>query len=179
MTNREFDLLCIGFSIGSLSFLWLGYQLRMRVERWQARRSTMRARQTAKTTPFPSPGYGTIPSELIQERLQRRVIRDKPRVIPLERKRPSLAVVPDGDPSDYAIAPGWTREHYVDEIAKSREITDDLCQKATYAEAINALVSSGYKKVAAVAAVDACTLAERAGGLESWIAAAFRRAASK
>ncbi len=42
-------------------------------------------------------------------------------------------------------------------------------------EAVAALTSAGYKKVAAVVAVDACAPAER-GTLESWVVAALRRA---
>lgn len=165
MTNREFDLLCIGFSIGALSFLWLGYQLRIRVERWQNRRSSKRWRQAAKTTPFPSPGYGTIPGE----QSARRVLRDKPRVIPLERRQPSLAAVPDGDPSGYAIAPHWS----------DPDSEASRTARAIRGDAVSALMNAGFKRLSATAAVDACTLAERAGGLESWVAAALRRAASK
>lgn len=43
-------------------------------------------------------------------------------------------------------------------------------------EVVAALVGAGYKKTAANAAVDACSLAERASGVEAWTVCALRHA---
>jgi hypothetical protein len=43
-------------------------------------------------------------------------------------------------------------------------------------EVIAALTGAGYKKVDAIKAVDACSLAERASGVEQWTIAALRNA---
>lgn len=46
-------------------------------------------------------------------------------------------------------------------------------------EVIDVLMGSGFSKTEAVKAVDACSLAERASGVEAWTRAAFTNAARK
>lgn len=161
MTNRELDTFIIGFAIGSIACLWLGYRLRVRVERWQSRRAE---RHRARVR-----GHDRLERRLGEPRQSVRSMLEKPRVIPLRSKRETPSVIdPDKVPiAPIPIAPGGTSEH-------ARAVEDEL-----RAEVIAALVGSGYKRFDAGTAVDACTFAERAGGLESWVAAAFRRAASK
>lgn len=188
MTNRELDTFIVGFAIGSIVCLWLGYRLRVRVERWQARRHAKRVarnrehdfpttighgRRAIKTIPLSSPNAGAIslPQDV-------RIVLRKPRRIPLERRpvNPNAEVIdPDKAPvasipiapGGYAISPGRIGPN-------DHAVVDEL-----RAEVIAALVGSGYRRFDAGTAVDACTFAERSGGLESWAAAAFRRAASK
>jgi hypothetical protein len=52
----------------------------------------------------------------------------------------------------------------------------DEMPSADRADVIGALVGAGYKRAEAAKAVDACSLPERAAGLESWTMAALRRA---
>ena len=160
MTNREIDLLVIGFSVGSLVNLWLGYRLRVRVERWQAGRAK-RWRRRAKTTPFPSPGYDAIPFCL-----DTRVVLKKPRHVPLARR----------DLNTERTTPSHTDFQRIPITCNS-----SMAAETTHLireDALAALTGAGYKRAAAEAALDACTMVERAGGLESWVAAALRRAAS-
>lgn len=170
MTNREIDCLVMGAAVGGTTCLWIGYKLRQRVERWRTGRRARReardrehdfpttvaiGRRAAKTIPFPLPGAGTAASE----QLARRVLADRPRVIPLEKRDPR--------------ARRWQKDvpHWSDprsEVAQTAQ--------AIRKDAVDALMDAGFKKVEAVDAVDTCSLVERAGGLESWIAAALRHA---
>jgi hypothetical protein len=191
MTNREIDCVIMGLAAGGITCLWLGYHLRVRVERWQtgrAARAGQRARRDAKRIPFQSPGTstGTIPGE---ETTRYRGLRGG-RVIPLTSKRhaPSvddadkvdpiplpvtpLRAVPDGNPDGLAISPGWVSP----EVDRARATET---ARMIRADALAALTGAGYKRAAAEAALDACSMVERAGGLESWVAAALRRAAAK
>lgn len=185
MTNRELDTFIIGFAIGSIACLWLGYRLRVRVERWRvsrAARASKRARRDAKHIPFPSPGYGTIPSEQDARAMLR-----KPRRIPLERRpvSPSAEDTPIIDPdkvpiTPIPIAPGGISRLLtsIEDIEDARVVASETARQIRE-DALAALTGAGYKRRDAEAALDACTMVERAGGLESWVAAAFRRAASK
>lgn len=53
MTSREFDLLCIDSFVMACIFVWVGYQLRRRVERWEARHVTHRS-SPREPTPLPA-----------------------------------------------------------------------------------------------------------------------------
>lgn len=194
MTRPERDTLIIGFSVGALAFLWIGYRLRVRVERWHARRVAHRQARVREHD-FPvTTGRARRPSS---EQNARSVLanRPQPRVIPINRfvpfdlwpgtdvkinLDPSTGVVitgTTGDPTkvDPAPIPVAPRGHFetFDEADKR------VAAETARADALAALTGAGYKRPAAEAALDACTLAERAGGLESWVAAALRRATSK
>lgn len=195
MTNREFDTFIIGLSIGALAFLWVGYRLRIRVERWQSRRLMKRSYDKARAADTVvsirqddsigrgSPTYAskTVTAGASQD--ARVVLKNKkPRVIPLAKQDPDAERMthtyfqripifkPPTAPSDVPLVDRhWSHPDNPANVA-AREIRRD---------AYAALVDSGFGRAAAVAALDACTPEERAGGLESWVAAALRRAASK
>jgi hypothetical protein len=194
--NKELDCLIIGFSVGSLASLWVGYWLRGRVERWRRGRSARAheraigpARRDAKHIPFTHARDEHSALDVVgrpREQRVRNVLSGKPRVIPIP-KRDDAEVghehhrvkQPIPLPCDSFHEPGsipsaaFLRGAELDALqAKetARIIRDD---------AVAALTGAGYKRAAAEAALDACTLAERAGGLESWVACAFRRAAAK
>lgn len=221
MSHRELDTFIIGFAIGSIACLWLGYRLRVRVERWQARRRPkyIHTRTVEGRSP---PSRQDAKSMLRAPRiipLERRVVRSRPaspsaEVIPIIKGTPHPA-----DPG-FTISPGWTNGHdhkwpaeipiapngsnrdAADEAAKlvdewrdawpevarisdnqmrELEVRAEASETARQIreDALAALTGAGYKRRDAEVALDSCTLVERAGGLESWVAAAFRRAASK
>ncbi|HEY8926196.1 MAG TPA: hypothetical protein VIU64_17560 [Polyangia bacterium] len=192
MTNREIDCLVMGLAAGGTTCLWLGYKLRQRVERWQAGRAR-RARRGAKPTLVPIPDV-VVGINQRPEQSARRVLVARNRVIPLTPKRHVVYTDVAGDPTKVAPAPipiaPLSREG-AEEIAalwrgawpdvarisdtKMRELEDSAVRR----DAVAALTGAGYKRAAAEAAVDACSPEERAGGLESWVAAAFRRASAK
>lgn len=173
--NKELDCLIIGFSVGSLASLWVGYWLRGRVERWRNRRSMKRSYAKAL-------GADTVLSiKQTREQGAHQVLSGKPRVIPLEKRRsrdplatetlyhrPAPQQIPIIPPADALLRDLELDKQQAKETA--RIIRED---------AVAALTGAGYKRAAAEAALDACTLAERAGGLESWVACALRRAAAK
>ncbi len=195
MTNRELDVLIIGFSVGSLTSLWLGYHLRKRVERWQARR-----RQRADLSSVP---------RVKQDAWQAR--RRDPEVMPLKKRdseHPTLrrtrapmertlipVVKPTDEPSfmvldeKMPIADALTSAGYkLRDVPAAKKLVDDWHQRPVApiraaeetthtirTDAVAALTGAGYKLRDALAALDACMLVERAGGLESWVAAALRR----
>ena len=67
-------------------------------------------------------------------------------------------------------------EHHV-RVEKLRSSTIDADPNRS--EVISALVGAGFKKVAASAAVDACSFADRAAGVEAWTIAALKNASTK
>jgi hypothetical protein len=175
MTNRELDCLIIGFSVGALASLWVGYWLRKRVERWNTRRQQRAARRYAKHIPF-----GDLSSVPRSEQDARRVIR-RSDVMPLRKRdsehptlrrtrtpmeRVAIPIVKPTNESPHVIATEIPSLPYAANIVTTSTIRMD---------AIAAITSVGYKHQIAETALDACTLVERAGGLESWIAAALRR----
>lgn len=194
MTGPERDTLIIGFSVGALAFLWIGYRLRVRVERWHARRAAI---AQARVREHDFPRATGRPRRPPSEQNARSVLanRPQPQLIPINRfvpfdlwpgtdvkinLDPSTGVVitgMTGDPTkvDPAPIPIASRGHFetFDEADKW------VAAETTRADALAALTSAGYKRPAAEAALDACTIAERAGGLESWVAAALRHATSK
>ncbi len=164
MTQREFDLLVIGFSVGALVFLWVGYRLRVRVERWGSRRKVPTHRD-AKHVPFGDLSERDAGNPLRQQRAQR-ILQSRSRVIPLaKRSATAIPTVADDIPSiaDHA----------------AREWTPAETAKAIRADAVAALTGAGFKRAEAERALDDCTLAERAGGIDSWVQSALRRAVSK
>lgn len=179
MTNRELDCVIIGFSMGSLAFLWAGYKLGARVERWRSGRAVKRA--AAKSIPFDG---SNSPAGYVQN--ARHVLTDKPRLVPLKRRdlesptlrqprRTPIPIVrgeldPAHDPSGLASFQRFDVTDKLEAAETARVIRED---------ALAALTGAGYKRAAAEAALDACSLTERAGGLESWVAAAFRHARAK
>jgi len=191
MTNREFDVLTIGFAVGALTFLWLGYRLRARVERWHARgrEKALAARRAARSSPF-----GDLSGSFPLAQSVRRVLADRPPAskfqrIPLMRRGPHG--VPGELPSGSEVAdaqPEVGREvdarTSVEEAGYLALSADDRRRQgaetaaAIRKDAVAVLVGAGYKRPVAEAALDACSLVERAGGFESWVAAAFRNAAS-
>jgi hypothetical protein len=188
VTGREFDTLVIGLGAGAPLGMWIGYKLRCAIERARAVRETrVAARRASKHTPF-----GGL-SETFQSRhheQKARTVMKRPQFIP-------LAVPAAGNgPTDNERARNGEFQKF-DDLDKERaaellgrqsrsgteavmSALDNLrsaaAAKEQRAEVVAALVSAGYKKVAAVVAVDACTLAERASGVESWVVAAFRHA---
>lgn len=199
MTNREIDCVIIGFSVGALAFLWVGYKLGERVERWRSGRAAKQraARSAAKSVPFDG---SNLPASCAPS--TRRVLAERPGVIPLKRRdleNPTLRQL-KRDPNT-----GRTRDHHANvqripiPIVGLAEATQNMqgfedswpsladAAKRQAAEtsstvredALAALTGAGYKRAAAEAALDACSLAERAGGLESWVAAALRHASAK
>lgn len=200
MNHRELDCLIIGFSVGALAFLWIGYQLRKRVERWYARREQRahqralgrQSRQSSKSIPFGDlsdplgfhkmTGRTAGDIAMATEQDARRMIK-RQKIIPLVKWNPTP---PDGAQhprevpvikivGDHDRGPWEHHGALADDVAR-REAT---CRRAIREEALVCLTSAGYKRATAETALDACTLTERAGGLESWIAAALRRAATK
>ncbi len=188
MSHREFDTFIIGFAIGSIACLWLGYRLRVRVERWQARRR---------------PKYNhtrTVDGRSPPSRQDAKSLLRAPRVIPLRSKRQTPSVI---DSNKVPVAPipityrdaaddatklisewrgAWPEvarisDNQMRELEVRAEATETARQIRE--DALAALTGAGYTRRDAEAALDACTMAERAGGLESWVAAAFRRATSK
>jgi len=167
VTSRELDCLIIGFSVGALAFLWIGYRLRVRVERWNARRA-------AKRTKTPRHTYlvGELRGADVEQRLHR-VLTEKPRIVPLKRRDPNTERTRDRH-VDMQRIPIVYAPRALDVADHVLEATDEVRMNA-----YSALVEAGFKKVDARDAVEACTPEERAGGLESWVAAALRRAAAK
>lgn len=192
MNNPEFDTFVIGLAVGGSTCLWLGYRLRVRVERWRAGRAvraSKRARQAAKHIPFPLPGAGTIPAEQ-----DARAVLRKPRHVPLDKRpkvnpqapwvSPSAEIIPIVDPDKVSVAPipiapgGVGHPPTQHDLDEARVVAAETV-RIIRADALAALTGAGYKRAAAEAALDACTMVERAGGLEHWVAAAFRRLAAK
>lgn len=204
MTNREIDCVIMGLAAGGTTCLWLGYQLRVRVERWKAgrvARASKRVRRDAKHIPFPSPGADSVPSEQ-----DARAVLGKPRKIPLKSNRtgwpnvetsseqratyqwvsPSAEAIPvvrdpsKVDPIPLPRAPTGAGRFLtsIEAIEDARVVAAETARQFRE-DALAALTGAGYKRAAAEAALDACTMVERAGGLESWVAAALRRAAAK
>lgn len=151
MSNRELDCLIIGLSVGALAALWVGYWLRKRVERWQSRH----ARRSAKSVPFSDAVHAQR-----FDQSARNMLAGKPRIIPLKQ-----------DPKHY-------HTHYAGKPQEIPVCADLHETNTTREEAILALAESGFKKSTAAAAVDSCSPEER-GSLESWVAAALRRATSQ
>lgn len=170
--NKELDCLIIGFSVGSLASLWVGYWLRGRVERWRNRRSMKRSYAQAL-------GADTVVSiKQTHEQGARQVLSGKPRVIPLEKRRsrdPLAAETLYRRPQQIPVVPSAALLREAELDAQRAKETARIIRE----DAVAALTGAGYKRAAAEAALDACTLAERAGGLESWVACALRRAAAK
>jgi len=192
MTNREIDCLIMGIAAGGTTCLWLGYQLRVRVERWKAGRAvraSKRARQDSKHIPFPSPGAGTVPSEQ-----DARAVLRKPRHVPLDKRpkvnprapwvSPSAEPIPvvrgpsKVDPIPLPRATGGASRADASDLDDARLVAAETVRQIRE-DALATLTGAGYKRAAAEAALDACTMVERASGLEHWVAAAFRRLATK
>lgn len=189
MDNREFDCVVLGFSVGALSALWVGYELRKRVERWQARRDIKATRRASKSVPF-----GALTANVgVVSRAEQDARLLLKKTIPLDKRDPNTGRVrprdqhanfqripiaktplPSSDngyhvPTDNELASHWSNSEH----------PANLTAQAIRADALAALTGAGLKRAEAEAALDACSLAERAGGLESWVAAALRRAATK
>lgn len=178
MTNRELDVLVLGFSVGALASLWAGYQLRVRVERWRARREDRArqrsARRRAKSIPFDG---SNLPALYAQN--AHRVLTGKPRLVPLSKRDPNTGRTRDQH-ADLQRIPISSRELDPSEVARICATSkQEETARTVREDALAALVGAGYKRAVAEAALDACTPEERAGGLESWVAAALRRAVSK
>jgi hypothetical protein len=159
MNNREIDMLIVGFSVGALVFLWVGYRLRVHVERWHARRSANKKVHDWEKARPSIPKYITD-IKTHREQSAHQVLAKRPRFIPLVPRSTDLSV-------EY--------EHYAKNDAK---LAAELCVRATRTEVIATLSGAGFKRSEAITAVDSCTLAERDAGLEAWVGAALRRAAS-
>lgn len=210
--NRELDCLIIGFAIGALLFLWVGYWLRVRVERWHTRstkafdpylRKTTRG--SARSIPF-----GQLSEQAAPEQSARRVMR-RAAVMPIAKQRQPVPTLTDSDAVPTHVASRsddrpWTKPpkpstpvfkfdptveppghtHYdvdpdrvcvlCEAEAEAKEAKETAL--AIRRDALAALTGAGYKKTAAEAALDECTMTERASGLEHWVAAAFRRLAA-
>lgn len=179
MTSREFDTLVIGLGAGAPLGMWIGYKLRQAIERARAvREARVAARRASKHTPFGG----------LSETLQSRHHEQKARMV-MVRRQQFIPIAKHVTASDAEKLTNDWREAWP-EVARAAKAEagefqkfDDLDKeraaasaKEQRAEVVAALVGAGYKKVAAVVAVDACTLAERAGGVESWAVAAFRHA---
>ncbi len=202
MTNRELDVLIIGFSVGSLASLWLGYHLRKRVERWQTRRRQRAdlqhdARKSAKHIPFGDLSSVFPAKQDARQGMRRQeIISLKPRDseyptlrrtrAPMERVIIPIIKLPSADngyhvPSDNervantmaASIPSLPYDQSYDREPMIRAVEETA--HAIRTDAVAALTGAGYKLRDALAALDACMLVERAGGLESWVAAALRR----
>ena len=182
--NKELDCLIIGFSVGSLASLWFGYWLRGRVEDWRYRRSMKRSYAKARAADT------VLSIKQVPEQRARQVLSGKPRVIPLPKRDPEVGHEhhrverPIPLPCDSFHEPGSPSQQIPPADALLRDLELDKQQAKETAriireDAVAALTGAGYKRAAAEAALDACTLVERAGGLESWVACALRRAAAK
>jgi hypothetical protein len=216
MNHPEIDCALIGFSAGALTSLWIGYQLRKRVERWRARRDQRLTKRGIKKaykhdvvvgikqvdagfpdlvgpawTPRPKHiPFGDLGGVPRSEQDARQVLTDKPRTLPLEGRERKERVrgalfTRQAIPIDRATA-----EHLAEDfrqkfpaVAGYAETTAAKLAETTtqsiYEDVVAALVDSGFKRAVAATAAKECTLAERSGGLESWAAAAFRRATAK
>lgn len=195
MTNREFDTLILGFAVGSFFCLWLGYRIGMHAERWKIERSARRAqsknlRQHAKNIPFPKPGETIFLDHQKRvdghDRLSKRsdVLVGPPQVIPLNKLKKWPTNRFDSDPSETNPAQPKDRQFIrisdnefarVDDTKAEADETTRLVRM----DAIAAITGAGYKRATAETALDACTLAERAGNLETWVASALRRLTAK
>lgn len=202
--SKEFDAFVIGLCVGGLFFLWVGYWLRKRVERWRRRQSAdshhlqalepprnmtaqRGAYKKAKHIPFDDLNAPARVGKLQAD--QRQMIR-KADLVPLEpalrnltftssheAARPIPTALPgpgegSGDaiprpiPSYEAEVPllPWP-ESQAEGIANAKAIRD---------QAIAVIAGSGFKRADAIRALDACTLVERASGLDTWVTCAFR-----
>lgn len=191
--NKELDCLIIGFAAGALASLWVGYWLRGRVERWHSGRATRRQAR-AREHDFPTTVAGNretrrgarhIPfGDLSDSPTGRRPPAPPPfQPIPPTKRRdlehPTLRAAPR-----IPIAVLRERSAASPADALLADLDADRARAAETAriireDAVAALTGAGYKRAAAEAALDACTFVERAGGLESWVASALRRAAAK
>lgn len=233
MSAEERDAMIIGFAVGALLSLWVGYWLGRRVERWHSRRAVDRElaairraddkafRRAAKHIPFD--GSSAPPAQSV------RTVLAKPRTIPLERRVESLTIdaklserdaeamverwreawpaaaswKPDPlrNPGPAGLSPAEVRAltGAPDALAARDPVTTNLPRSAPGSQVrlvvhkprtapstdhrsedrelvVAALVGSGFPKAIATAAVDQCSIAERAAGVEAWTAAALRRA---
>lgn len=191
MTNREFDVFIIGLAIGGLACLWVGYWIGARVTRWRLERAARHAlpknmRRYAKNIPFPKPGEDI--------RFEKSHAKDfgSHQAIPLDRPRQALVLDRGPQAIPLPAAPsGFTRYlqpkacQFIrisnDEFIRVDDTKAEADETAhlNRADAVAAITGVGYKRTAAEAALDACSLAERAGDLEAWVASALRRLATK
>ncbi len=176
MTSREIDTMVMGFAVGALACLWLGYRLRVRVERWLSRRSGPVKRVPAgtfarETKHIPFGGVHNVPRSPQEARQMMR------------RQSIPLRVVRGLDAER-------TINHHVDmqRIPITRSLGVEALASASYRKVVNesdadrhlvieTLTSAGYRKVAAVVAVDACAAEERVS-VEAWTVAALRNAST-
>lgn len=155
MNHNEFDLLCMGVSGGVVAGTWLGYQLRKIVTRVRAHGNGRPAKGEIEAVEMLSDWKRGHPATAKYIEHSARVMRDH-QVIPI--MSPALRYVPG------------KREFVRNEtLAQETDISDRD-------EVIAALYGAGYKRAEAVAAVDACSLAERAGSIESWTRCALNHA---
>lgn len=183
MTNRQFNVLIVCIGISWIALMWIGYKLRQWVERWQDRRGTRRWRWLAERYTGAAAEAITAGTRVATEQDARRVLKgQKIKTIPLHsdvdpntgrtRMQPPIQRIPREVPpsAGFAIPPGW--------LPKEPSSDRDLRAGELHKDAIAALVSSGFKHTLAVTAVHACAPEERVD-LETWVAAAIRRAVSK
>jgi hypothetical protein len=202
MNHRELDCLIIGFSVGALAFLWLGYKLRQRVERWHARREQRahqrvlgrQVRQSSKHIPF-----GNLNDPLGLHKMTGRTAGD----IAARAEQDARQVMQKQKITN-------TNVHWIPIMSRKRllkvtqlteleaeklteELQDIMPAAVSYdqvkavamtghssrEDAIACLTGAGYKRSTAEAMLDACTPLERASGLEHWVATALRRAVTK
>lgn len=180
MTQREFDVLCIGFCIGAILFLWIGYRLRRRVERvekgWWGT-----TRRVGTKLPVPAVAGQDYPVPLPK--------RAPPRAQPNPKRRPlphrlPIADAVRGAAAERAAGAKAARDHNVPipipaDIAQVvLDVGDGSYHHKDYEDVVAALTGAGYARASATLAVAACTAGERAAGIEQWTIAALRRAAS-
>lgn len=144
------DVLGVGAALGGAAGLVVGYQTRKLVVRFQEWRSNRLGK---------SQKIAMAHDKVVA--IKHRHDGELPPTIPIKRSRRSTPQTPQMIPV-VRDEPHWSEVKNPDR--------DDV---------IAALVNAGYKKADAVKAVDACSLVERASGLEAWTRAAFTNAARK
>ena len=142
-------MLVMGASLGVVAGSWLGYQLRKITERVRKHRKEI---EEINTPTFVRAGMRKR-AALKDE--ARAAAKPMPSFISLAAHEQRIPIIPVG---------GRGKVTVTEVVNPDRD------------EVIAALVDSGYKKTAAVAAVDACSLAERASGVEAWTVCALRHA---
>lgn len=146
------DVFGVGCAVGGAAGIALGYQMRklvVRVSDWRRDRALIKRRNEFKRQQ--------------KEDVEHDDARELPPIIPIEKKRGRRATSKTPQPipivRDEHELPHWSKS-----VNPDRE------------DVLAALTGAGYSKAEAIAAADACTLVERAHGLESWTRAAFNNA---
>jgi hypothetical protein len=154
--NWNTDEVMAGLAIGAIGGAALGWELRKIVERFQRMRAAHK-RDVERINAPKRNRKNTDERDVVNAAERDREYFEKRKrdlgIIPLEPRR-SRRNTPANNSSEIH---GWPENPDRDDV-------------------IAALMGSGYSKTEAVKAADACSMVERAHGLEAWTRAAFNNA---